>query len=196
MLLVLFSLCCLKEQDEFEHELQREEVIDLEQEAHVRDSVADNVLKQSIHEANMKWHAQENEEFRSIAGKYALFLMETQPQWHFSLICPKHLKGLTPIGSLSYSGLEGHRDGCMHMRNLSCFTAVSHKVQGRLLPSRTIRQGVDMGRSFSVYLFCLAMDPLFTYLNRIPGVISVQGYIDDTAIPNASVGLKKWLIPI
>ena len=34
---------------------------------------------------------------------------------------------------------------------------------------------------FSVYLFCLAMDP-FTYLNRIPGVISVQGYIDDTTI--------------
>ena len=28
---------------------------------------------------------------------------------------------------------------------------VSHKVQGRLLPSRTIKQGVDMGRSFSVY---------------------------------------------
>ena len=28
---------------------------------------------------------------------------------------------------------------------------VSHKVQGRLLPSRTILQGVDMGRSFSVF---------------------------------------------
>lgn len=39
-----------------------------------------------------------------------------------------------------------------------------------------------MGRSFSVYLFCLAMDPLFVYLNRIPGVISVQGYVDDTTI--------------
>ena len=39
---------------------------------------------------------------------------------------------------------------------------VMHKVQGRLLPSRTIRQGVDMGRSFSVYLFCLAMDPCST----------------------------------
>ena len=44
---------------------------------------------------------------------------------------------------------------------------VMHKVQGRLLPSRTIPQGVDMGRSFSVYLFCFAMDPLFHYLNRI-----------------------------
>ena len=69
---------------------------------------------------------------------------------------------------------------------------VSHKVQGRLLPSRTIRQGVDMGRSFSVYLFCLAMDPLFTYLNRIPGVISVQGYIDDTTIAGNSQSLS-WL---
>ena len=69
---------------------------------------------------------------------------------------------------------------------------VSHKVQGRLLPSRTIRQGVDMGRSFSVYLFCLAMDPLFTYLNRIPGVISVQGYIDDTTIVGNSQSLS-WL---
>ena len=57
---------------------------------------------------------------------------------------------------------------------------VTHKMQGRLLPSRTLRQGVDMGRSFSVYLFCLAMDPLFTYLNQIPGVLAVQGYVDDT----------------
>ena len=59
---------------------------------------------------------------------------------------------------------------------------VSHKVQGRLLPSRTILQGVDMGRSFSVYLFCLAMDPLFTYLNRIPGVISVHSRGQGTII--------------
>ena len=66
-----------KEQDEFEHDLPREEVIDLEQEAHVRNRVADNVLKQSIHEANMKWHAQENEEFRSEAGKYALEFLKS-----------------------------------------------------------------------------------------------------------------------
>ena len=69
---------------------------------------------------------------------------------------------------------------------------VTHKVQGRLLPSRVILQGVDMGRSFSVYLFCLAMDPVFHYLNRVPGVISVQGYVDDTTI----VGLTEdpsWL---
>ena len=72
---------------------------------------------------------------------------------------------------------------------------VSHKAQGRLLPSRTILQGVDMGRSFSVYLFCLAMDPLFTYLNRIPGVISVQGYVDDTTIAGDAQNLE-WLTQV
>ena len=69
---------------------------------------------------------------------------------------------------------------------------VTHKVQGRLLPSKTIRQGVDMGRSFSVYLFCLAMDPLFVYLNRIPGVLSVQGYVDDTTIVGDAQNLH-WI---
>ena len=39
-----------------------------------------------------------------------------------------------------------------------------------------------MGRSFSVFLFCLAMDPIYHYLNRIPRVMSVQGYIDDNTI--------------
>ena len=71
---------------------------------------------------------------------------------------------------------------------------VSHKVQGRLLPSRTIMQGVDMGLSFSVYLFCLAMDPLFTYrieyrvLSRSRVTLMIPQLL---AIPNASVGLKK-----
>ena len=66
---------------------------------------------------------------------------------------------------------------------------VTHKVQGRLLPSRTIMQGVDMARSFSVYLFC------FTYLNRIPGVLSVQGYIDDTSIIGNAQDLD-WLLRV
>ena len=70
---------------------------------------------------------------------------------------------------------------------------VMHKVQGRLLPSRSIQQGVDyMGRSFSVYLFCFATDPLFHYLNRIPGVISVQAYVDDTTIAGIA-GDPSWL---
>ena len=39
-----------------------------------------------------------------------------------------------------------------------------------------------MGRSFSVLLFCVAMDPVLTYLNRIPGMLAVQGYVDDTTM--------------
>ena len=39
-----------------------------------------------------------------------------------------------------------------------------------------------MGRSFSVFLFCFAMDPLFHYLNQIPRVLAVEAYVDDTTI--------------
>ena len=59
---------------------------------------------------------------------------------------------------------------------------IRHKVQGRLLPPRAVHVGVDMRRSFSVFLFCLAMDPIYHYLNRIPRVLSVQGCIDDNII--------------
>ena len=59
---------------------------------------------------------------------------------------------------------------------------IRHKVQGRLLPARNVHSGVDMGRSTSVYFFCLAMDPIFVVLNRIPQVIVVAGYVDDTTI--------------
>ena len=69
---------------------------------------------------------------------------------------------------------------------------VTHKVQGRLLPSRTILQGVDMGRSFSVFLFCFAMDPLFHYLNRIPCVLAVEAYVDDTTIIGDAQSLE-WM---
>ena len=62
------------------------------------------------------------------------------------------------------------------------------------IPSRYLRTTLPniLGWKCSVYLFCLAMDPLFTYLNRIPGVISVQGYIDDTTIVGNSQSLS-WL---
>ena len=59
---------------------------------------------------------------------------------------------------------------------------IRHKVQGRLLPARNVHSGVDMGRSTSVYFFCLAMDPIFVVLNQIPEVLVVAGYVDDTTI--------------
>ena len=54
-----------------------------------------------------------------------------------------------------------------------------HKVGGQLLPPRIIRQGVDMGRAFSVFMFCFAMDPVYWHLNKIPDVVNVKGYVDD-----------------
>ena len=39
------------------------------------------------------------------------------------------------------------------------------------------------------------MDPLFTYLNQIPGVLSVQGYVDDTTIAGDGQDLS-WLVHV
>ena len=59
---------------------------------------------------------------------------------------------------------------------------IRHKVQGRLLPPRKVFSGVDMGRSTSIFFFCLAMDPIFVALNQVPRVLLVAGYVDDTTI--------------
>ena len=59
---------------------------------------------------------------------------------------------------------------------------IRHKVQGRLLPPRAVHSGVDMGRSTSVYFFCLAMDPIFVALHQVPRVLLVAGYVDDATI--------------
>ncbi len=67
----------LKDLDELEQESQKGEVIDLEQEDLARALAAENVMKQSIHEANMKWHANEDEESRITAGRYALEFLKS-----------------------------------------------------------------------------------------------------------------------
>ena len=69
---------------------------------------------------------------------------------------------------------------------------IRHKVQGRLLPARSVHSGVDMGRSTSVYFFCLAMDPIFVVLNQIPQVIVVAGYVDDTTIVGRQTD-SRWV---
>ena len=69
---------------------------------------------------------------------------------------------------------------------------IRHKVQGRLLPPRVVHSGVDMGRSTSVFFFCLAMDPIFVSLNSIPGVINVCGYVDDTTIVGRTDPHLDW----
>ena len=74
--------------------------------------------------------------------------------------------------------------------------SIRHKVRGRLLPPRYIKTGVDMGRAFSVLLFCIGMDPILTVLNDIPRVLAVRGYIDDTTLAgdaaNPSWCSKAW----
>ena len=47
-----------------------------------------------------------------------------------------------------------------------------------------------MGRAFSVPLFCVAMDPWYYHVNRIPDVIVNKGYMDDNA--TGGIGLS-WL---
>ena len=74
--------------------------------------------------------------------------------------------------------------------------SIRHKVQGRLLPPRTVHSGVDMGRSSSVFFFCLAMDPIFVYLNRIPQCVLVAGYVDDTTIVGEAHSNFNWITQI
>ena len=37
------------------------------------------------------------------------------------------------------------------------------------------------------------MDPILTYLNRIPGVLTVQGYVDDTTLAGDTAAGMQWL---
>ena len=78
---------------------------------------------------------------------------------------------------------------CNYAKYILFGRLIRHKVQGRLLPPRAVHVGVDMGRSFSVFLFCLAMDPIYHYMNRIPRVLSVQGYIDDNTLQDQDMTL-------
>ena len=67
---------------------------------------------------------------------------------------------------------------------------VLHKIGSTFRPSLPINTGVDMGRAFSVLLFCVAMDPWYHHVNRIPDIIINKGYMDDNA--TGGVGLS-WL---
>ena len=67
---------------------------------------------------------------------------------------------------------------------------VLHKIGSTFRPSLPINIGVDMGRAFSVLLFCIAMDPWYHHVNRIPDVIVNKGYMDDNA--TGGIGLS-WV---
>ena len=66
----------------------------------------------------------------------------------------------------------------------------SYKIKSHFRPPLAIHNGVDMGRAFSVLLFCVAMDPWYHYVHRIPRVLTNRGYMDDNA--TGGLGLQ-WL---
>ena len=67
---------------------------------------------------------------------------------------------------------------------------VLQKIKSHFRPPLAIHNGVDMGRAFSVLLFCVAMDPWYHYVHRIPQVLTNRGYMDDNA--TGGLGLQ-WL---
>ena len=67
---------------------------------------------------------------------------------------------------------------------------VLHKIQSTYRPPLAIHNGVDMGRAFSVLLFCIAMDPWYYHVHQIPRVLINRGYMDDNA--TGGTGLD-WL---
>ena len=56
-----------------------------------------------------------------------------------------------------------------------------HKIGAYFRPPIALRTGVDMGRAFSVLLFCIAMDPWYHHVHSIPRVCINAGYMDDNA---------------
>ena len=112
--------------------------------------------------------------------KAALFIEKVNPHWATDVMLARGC----PVWLVQYA--------------MYLFTGrrVLHKVGGQLLPPRIIRQGVDMGRAFSVFMFCLAMDPVYWHLNKIPGIVNVKGYVDDcTAVGHCGHDLA-WLLPV
>ena len=63
--------------DELEQNVQEDLVIDVEQEDLAKILAEGNVMKQSIHEANIKWYSNDEEDFRTQAGRYALDFLKS-----------------------------------------------------------------------------------------------------------------------
>ena len=69
---------------------------------------------------------------------------------------------------------------------------VLHKIHSTYRPPLAIHNGVDMGRAFSVLLFCVAMDPWYHHVHQVPRVLINRGYMDDNATGGAGL---SWLSP-
>ena len=80
----------------------------------------------------------------------------------------------------------------IYCRHILFGRKVLHKVGSFFRPPLPLNTGVDMGRAFSVLLFCVAMDPWYHHVNAIPRVLVNKGYMDDNA--TGGQGLS-WLLP-
>ena len=67
---------------------------------------------------------------------------------------------------------------------------VLHKIRSSFRPPLALHNGVDMGRAFSVLLFCVAMDPWYHHVHKIPQVLANRGYMDDNATGGRGL---RWL---
>ena len=67
---------------------------------------------------------------------------------------------------------------------------VLHKIHSTFRPPLAIHNGVDMGRAFSVLLFCIAMDPWYYHVHQIPRVLINRGYMDANATGGSGL---EWL---
>ena len=69
----------------------------------------------------------------------------------------------------------------IYCRHILFGRKVLHKIGSHTRPPLSLRTGVDMGRAFSVLLFCIAMDPWYHHVHKIPRVFINTGYMDDNA---------------
>ena len=74
---------------------------------------------------------------------------------------------------------------------------VLHKIKSSFRPPLAIHNGVDMGRAFSVLLFCVAMDPWYHHVHKIPQLIGATWMIMplEATDSSGSLGLNSSFNP-
>ena len=125
---------------------------------------------------------------RKLFRAYKGFWTGITQQLRFLRTCPKLLNVWIHTGSWSCSVSNVPRDGCLPTQSSSYSIVGSAGYFRAELSCKVWAWAVPSLFTF----FAFAMDPLFTYLNRIPGVISVQGYVDDTTIAGDNPGC--WML--
>ena len=133
--------------------------------------------------------------FRELQGNYLAVqqFLDTQETTHCVLLSDlaKAFERVNPHWIIHVLAARGVAFWIIcYCRHILFGRKVLHKIGSTFRPSLPINIGVDMGRAFSVLLFCVAMDPWYYHVNRIPDVIVNKGYMDDNA--TGGIGLS-WL---